>query len=574
MILFFNQDIDRFKPLYYIILIITGFLLATKIPQFVLDANLIILLSSVLIIGVIPLKFGKQFDFALNSGFVFITVLKFGLDKTVLPLLAILFLSYILKLNRKNTIKKTVYISGFNTILIVLTNILGMLFYNLIRGLMPTFISVFLPWLLVISINIGIIYIYRKTYKSKFNFMDKNNIYFGILSAFIYAIAFIGLHILLKYGTSFYIIYIVAIILFFLYLRTIQINNKAISVFLESLEKVNKINLKNENGDLKEFTIRFYNKLSEYIPLSCISLTEKSEQNNSIVYCKNIDEKKTVINGIKELNKNKRRSGIITIKGEPDKYSISYELEMSDNRKLFISYLDNNINTLKENRIFFDLLRKKIEIIIENIDLYDKAKVEFLKTVEMIIAMIEAKDKLTAGHSIRVAKYSYLIGQELGLKKKELDDLKFAALLHDIGKIAIPENILNKKAELTEEEFEIMKRHPIIGAELINTIDSLKDSIPGIIEHHERYDGNGYPKGLKGEEISLQGRIVAIADAFDAVTSNRVYRYAIKRIDAIAMIIAGSYSRFDPNLVEVFAEIIKRYEGKYIDEDILKFVEI
>jgi len=436
--LFFNQDIDRFKPLYYIILIITGFLLATKIPQFVLDANLIILLSSVLIIGVIPLKFGKQFDFALNSGFVFITVLKFGLDKTVLPLLAILFLSYIIKLNRKNTIKKTVYISGFNTILIVLTNILGMLFYNLIRGLMPTFISVFLPWLLVISINIGIIYIYRKTYKSKFNFMDKNNIYFGILSAFIYAIAFIGLHILLKYGTSFYIIYIVAIILFFLYLRTIQINNKAISVFLESLEKVNKINLKNENGDLKEFTIRFYNKLSEYIPLSCISLTEKSEQNNSIVYCKNIDEKKT----------------------------------------------------------------------------------------------------------------------------------------HDIGKIAIPENILNKKAELTEEEFEIMKRHPIIGAELINTIDSLKDSIPGIIEHHERYDGNGYPKGLKGEEISLQGRIVAIADAFDAVTSNRVYRYAIKRIDAIAMIIAGSYSRFDPNLVEVFAEIIKRYEGKYIDEDILKFVEI
>ncbi|RKX64371.1 hypothetical protein DRP44_08415, partial [candidate division TA06 bacterium] len=372
MILFFNQDIDRFKPLYYIILIITGFLLATKIPQFVLDANLIILLSSVLIIGVIPLKFGKQFDFALNSGFVFITVLKFGLDKTVLPLLAILFLSYIIKLNRKNTIKKTVYISGFNTILIVLTNILGMLFYNLIRGLMPTFISVFLPWLLVISINIGIIYIYRKTYKSKFNFMDKNNIYFGILSAFIYAIAFIGLHILLKYGTSFYIIYIVAIILFFLYLRTIQINNKAISVFLESLEKVNKINLKNENGDLKEFTIRFYNKLSEYIPLSCISLTEKSEQNNSIVYCKNIDEKKTVINGIKELNKNKRRSGISTIKGEPDKYSISYELEMSDNRKLFISYLDNNINTLKENRIFFDLLRKKIEIIIENIDLYDK----------------------------------------------------------------------------------------------------------------------------------------------------------------------------------------------------------
>lgn len=106
MILIFNQNIDRLKPLYYIILIITGFLLAIKIPQFVLDASLIILLSSVFIIGVIPLKFGKQFDFALNSGFVFITILEFGLDKTVLPLLVILFLSYIIKLNRKIQLKK------------------------------------------------------------------------------------------------------------------------------------------------------------------------------------------------------------------------------------------------------------------------------------------------------------------------------------------------------------------------------------------------------------------------------------------------------------------------------------
>ncbi|NIA23490.1 MAG: HD domain-containing protein [Proteobacteria bacterium] len=575
MILFFNQNTERLKHFYYVILIITGFLLAVKIPQSFLDTNLILMLIPIFLFGIIPLRFEKQFDFALNAGFVFITVLNFGLGKTILPLLVIVFLSYIVKFVGKIGFEKAIYRGGFDTVLIVLTNILGVLFYNSVRTIFPVFLSVFTLWLLIISINIIILYIHSKIYKYQLRFNKRSYVYFAVLSLFVYTIAFVAMHILFAYSLNFYIIHIIAIALFFAYLHIIQVDNKTASILMESMEKVNRINLIQENNDLKGFIIFFYNKLRKYISLSCIGIFDKTGRSDSIVYCEDVNEKESAKDLIDELKKRRQKSGIIiALKEKPDRYLISFGLEITDHENLFISYIADNINVLKESEILFNLLKKKIEIIIENIFLYDEAKEEFLKTIEMIISMIEAKDKLTAGHSIRVAKYSYLIGQELGLKKKNLDDLKFAALLHDIGKIAIPENILNKKAELTEEEFKIMRRHPILGAELIKTVDSLKNSIPGIIEHHERYDGSGYPKGLKGEEISLQGRIIAIADAFDAVTSNRVYRYPIKRMDAIAMIIAGSYSRFDPNLVEIFTEIIKRYKMEYINEDIIKFVKI
>jgi HD-GYP domain-containing protein (c-di-GMP phosphodiesterase class II) len=197
--------------------------------------------------------------------------------------------------------------------------------------------------------------------------------------------------------------------------------------------------------------------------------------------------------------------------------------------------------------------------LIANTDMYENLEQFIINMVKSLVFAIEAKDVYTRGHSERVSKYSMFIGERLGLEKKELKDLKWASILHDIGKIGIPETILNKPDRLTDAEFDIIKKHPEKGGEILHPIEQLADSLPGIIHHHERYDGKGYPQGLKGEEIPLIARIIAVADTFDAINSTRAYRSAKGPEKALKIIEEVAGSQLDSRIVDVFKKVYKGY---------------
>lgn len=182
---------------------------------------------------------------------------------------------------------------------------------------------------------------------------------------------------------------------------------------------------------------------------------------------------------------------------------------------------------------------------------------ELVTSIKTLISVINAKDKYTYGHCERVVMYSRIIADYLGLSEKDKKTLVYGAYMHDIGKINIPEQILNKKMPLDQAEWEMLKKHPEHGVEIIKTVDSLKEIIPLILHHHEKYDGTGYPNGMKGEEIPLLARILTIVDSFDAMTSNRPYHTRRKSDeDAFAELRACKGIQFDPELVETFIKAL------------------
>jgi putative nucleotidyltransferase with HDIG domain len=180
----------------------------------------------------------------------------------------------------------------------------------------------------------------------------------------------------------------------------------------------------------------------------------------------------------------------------------------------------------------------------------------FSSMVKGIIAMLELKDPHTKGHSERVAKYSVALARKLGrFTEQELDTLYYSCLIHDIGKLQVSDDILTKPDRLTDDEFEVVKMHTIFGVNAIKDIESLQPCIDIVRSHHERWDGTGYPDGLKGEEIPLLTRIASIADAFDAMTSHRAYRAALTPDEAYARIIKGAGTQFDPGLIPYFKNV-------------------
>jgi len=180
-----------------------------------------------------------------------------------------------------------------------------------------------------------------------------------------------------------------------------------------------------------------------------------------------------------------------------------------------------------------------------------------LNIIKNFANSIEAKDTYTKSHCDRVTKFSVLIGKKMELTKEELIDLEYASLLHDIGKIDIPDDILNKKGKLTRQEFETIKKHPEIGYEIINDVKFLRKSARIILEHHERIDGNGYPKGLKGQNIEKLAKIIAVADSFDAMTSERTYRKRpLSEQVAIKELINNKGTQFDERVVDIFVKLL------------------
>ena len=187
------------------------------------------------------------------------------------------------------------------------------------------------------------------------------------------------------------------------------------------------------------------------------------------------------------------------------------------------------------------------------------------ESIETFIGFIDAKDSYTQGHSKRVAIYTQLLAKEMGYSGEQLDRIYYIALLHDAGKIGVPDNILDKPGKLTKEEFEVIKSHTTRGGEILSNFKSLPNAGEGALYHHERYDGKGYPKGLKGEDIPLIARIICVADSFDAMNTSRVYREALSKEKIIEELENNKGSQFDPNIGEIMLRLIK--EGKVKIDD-------
>lgn len=191
-----------------------------------------------------------------------------------------------------------------------------------------------------------------------------------------------------------------------------------------------------------------------------------------------------------------------------------------------------------------------------NYRLYQDLESSYLQAIGALTSAIEARDRHTAGHTDRVIVLARELARELGWNAKQLDELVMGCTLHDIGKIAIPDAILNKNGALSSEERERMLRHPLEGLKIIANIDRLKPAIPYILSHHERWDGNGYPRGLKGEEIPTEGRLLAVVDTFDAILSDRPYRKGAPVSHALEEIARSAGSQLDPEIVDIFLNLI------------------
>lgn len=184
----------------------------------------------------------------------------------------------------------------------------------------------------------------------------------------------------------------------------------------------------------------------------------------------------------------------------------------------------------------------------------------FINSIRALAAAIDAKDPYTRGHSERVARYSSLVAKEMGLPSEDVRRVRLSALLHDVGKIGIDDRIIRKPTALTEEEFEIMKSHPVKGAAIMDAIPELHDVIPGMKHHHERWEGGGYPDGLTGEEIPLQARIVSVADTFDAMTTTRPYQQAMDLRFVFQRLRDLAGNRFDPQVVDALIRSFEKGE--------------
>jgi putative nucleotidyltransferase with HDIG domain len=198
------------------------------------------------------------------------------------------------------------------------------------------------------------------------------------------------------------------------------------------------------------------------------------------------------------------------------------------------------------------LFAAKAAIELENSKLYKDLEDAYFDTVAVLSNAIEARDHYTGGHTERVWKITMGIAKSLGWAEENIKELKMGAMLHDIGKIGVPDAILNKPGPLTPQEFTIMRTHPEVGANMIEKIAFLNPALPYILYHHERYDGKGYPIGLRGEDIPIQGRLLAVVDTFDAITSDRPYRKGKNTEIAIKEITNNAGSQFDPQDVKAF----------------------
>lgn len=267
---------------------------------------------------------------------------------------------------------------------------------------------------------------------------------------------------------------------------------------------------------------------------------------------------------VEEIRKFNKELYILLLTGHKDlappletirKLDIQGYCEKSDKFDQLLLLIESGIKSISQmNEI------KRINEELSNT--YDKLEKAYLDSIQTLRYTVEAKDPYTRGHSDRVSEYSVLIGQKLGLSEDIIKTLRVGGLFHDIGKIGIPDSILLKEAKLTDEEYSQIKNHPSIGAHILCNAEVFKDILPIVKHHHERYDGNGYPSKLKGEDIPYIARIAAVADTFDAMTSKRTYRNALPLEVVKEEIERCSGTQFDPDIAKVFLDILNNEYDK------------
>ncbi|MCR5683916.1 MAG: HD-GYP domain-containing protein [Lachnospiraceae bacterium] len=229
-----------------------------------------------------------------------------------------------------------------------------------------------------------------------------------------------------------------------------------------------------------------------------------------------------------------------------------------------IQYLDNSLGYNKDtviaiftfSTIIVYLLIWAFYVIIKNLNAASEIKTLSVEVMEALAHTIDAKDEYTRGHSVRVAKYSRMIAQKLGMSPVECENVYYMGLLHDLGKIGVPNEIINSPNKLTDEEYTVIKTHPGLGYDILSEMKSRPDLAIGARWHHERYDGKGYPDGKAGEDIPLYARIIAVADSYDAMTSNRSYRKYMPQQAVRSEIEKNSGTQFDPRFAACMIDII------------------
>ncbi len=294
--------------------------------------------------------------------------------------------------------------------------------------------------------------------------------------------------------------------------------------------------------------------------------------NNRYFYSKNGDwEKIHLIKRFLKTNKKSSLSGFVeTI---PSYFPFYFETTVW---RMFPIIIRNTIKgylllikdyncDLKEHEIeVVNNILSQAGIVIDNAHLIEETREIHFDIVKSLVKAIEGKDKYTKGHSDRVSFYSTIVAEEMEFSHEEIKKIQMAAVLHDVGKIAVPEKILNKEGKITQEEFNEIKKHPSNGYSIVSQIKNMKEIAVIIKYHHERWDGKGYPDGILKEEIPIESRIISVVDAYDAMTSDRPYRKGMSHEKAVEELIYNAGKQFDSEVVDIFCEISKNrlyYEG-------------
>ncbi|NIA23489.1 MAG: HD domain-containing protein [Proteobacteria bacterium] len=338
----------------------------------------------------------------------------------------------------------------------------------------------------------------------------------------------------------------------------IKITFKLINNINKVLEDVKKTEGINELSNLLLNNETLKNLIKGYYYL-IVSGEKQYERMNNFKYIELVNEIKNHKDSMEKNKIEEEYGDIMVIKiGKRDIRGVICLIVKNPGDSLFSKKVNSYINDY-------------FKYIFDNIQVRDKLEKDYAQTIEAIVSLMEARIPSLKGHSLRVSYYSYMLGKLIGMKGKELENLRISGFLHDIGMINVPESILRKPYALSNKEFEVIKKHPITGFNLIKNIEHLKGVLTGVLEHHEKMNGSGYPQGLKGDKISVQGKIVAITDTFDAMLSKRPYRgsltldftedYLNKKRDIL----------YDRNITDIFVKGIREKHISIIrrDDDIV-----
>ena len=352
---------------------------------------------------------------------------------------------------------------------------------------------------------------------------------------------------------------------------------KALQNQLNGERKYRIIGVDDESGILDSLTVLFDNSEYEFEGvLDPVEAIERVKMEHFDLML--LDFIMTPLHGdevVEEIRKFNKELYILLLTGHKDmappletikRLDIQGYCEKSDKFDQLLLLVESGIKSVKQ----MDEIKRINEELSESNERLERAYLDMVQTLRYTV---EAKDTYTRGHSDRVSEYSVLIGEKLGLPEDQIKTLRIGGLFHDIGKIGIPDSILLKPDKLSDDEYSQIKNHPSIGAHILGSAEIFKDIIPIVKHHHERYDGNGYPSRLKGEEIPYIARIAAVADTFDAMTSRRSYRGPIDIEHVKEEIKRCEGTQFDPQIAEVFLDIlnndydkIKDIQEKYLSE--------